>query len=124
MTTLVLYALLTTSMFYLGARAIITSWLWSRYPKFIAKWADCSTCSGFWYGALIGYIGGYGFGLPFLSLPGAYPPTVAAVALCAMTWTPIVAGLVQRGFDTLGTAVEVVEEEEEEDHDQRTWTGE
>jgi hypothetical protein len=38
-----------------------------------------------------------------MGLPGDSWTTFAVVALCSMTWTPIVAGLMQRGFDTLGT---------------------
>lgn len=105
METLLLYALCTAAMFYLGSRAVITSFMWSRYPPKLASFMDCSACSGTWYGALVGLVGGYYLGLDFMGLSGARPITVAAIALCSMTWTPIVAGFVQRGFDTLGSAV-------------------
>ena len=105
METLLLYTLVTPSLFYLGSRAVITSFLWSRYPHKLASFMDCSACSGTWYGALVAYAGGYHLGLDVLGLDGATPAAVVAVALGSMTWTPIVAGLVQRGFDTLGSAV-------------------
>ncbi len=106
METLLLYALCTASLFYLGSRAVITSWLWGRYPHKLAMFLDCSACSGTWYGALVGYVGGFHLGLSFLGMPGDRPETVAAVGLCSMAFTPIVAGYVQRGFDTLGSTVE------------------
>lgn len=107
MKTLLLYALCTPGLYYLGSRAVITSFLWNRYPAKLAGFMDCSACSGTWYGALVAYIGGYLLGLDFMDLPGDAPATVAIVALCSMTWTPIGAGLMQRGFDTLGSAVDV-----------------
>jgi hypothetical protein len=97
-------------MFYLGSRAMITAWLWGRYSGKLASFMDCSACSGTWYGALVGYVGGYHLGLSFLGLPGDRPYTVAAVALCSMTTTPIVAGLVQKAIEALGTAIEVTPE--------------
>jgi hypothetical protein len=108
--TFILYAFCTASMFYLGSRAVITSWLWRRYPRRLAAFMDCSACSGAWYGALIAYIGGYQLELPLLGLPGARASTVALAALCSIVWTPIAAGLMQRGFDVLGVAVEVTVE--------------
>ena len=105
--SVVLYALITPALFYLGSRALITRFLWSNYPPALALFMDCSACTGAWYGALIGYIGGYHLDLPFLGLVGASPITVVAVALCSMTWTPIVAGCVQRSFDALGHAAPI-----------------
>src|SRR5258706_1320967 len=109
--SLILYALVTPALFYLGSRAMITSWLWSKYSRKLSSFMDCSACSGTWHGFLVGILGGYGLKLPFLGLPGESPSTVVAVALCSMTWTPIVSGLVERGFDALGTTVELVEED-------------
>jgi hypothetical protein len=103
--TLLIYAFCTASMFYLGSRALITSWLWGHYPPKFALFMDCSACSGTWYGAAVAYIGGYHLGLDFLGLHGAAPTTVAVAALCSMAFTPIAAGLVQRGFDSVGSAV-------------------
>jgi len=107
MESLILYALCTAAMFYLGSRALITRWLWSRYPPLLAIFMDCSACSGAWYGALVAYIGGFHLGLSFLGLPGASWVTVAAAGLGSMTWTPIIAGLVQWSLDALGHAVPI-----------------
>lgn len=105
METLILYALVTASAFYLGSRALITYPLWSRYPPKVAVFMDCSACSGAWYGGLVGYVGGYHLGLPYLGLPGDSPATVALVSLCSITFTPIAAGLAQAAFEKVGHAV-------------------
>lgn len=109
---LLLYALCTASLFYLGSRAVVTAPLWSRYPSKLAMFMDCAACSGTWYGAIAGYLGGYHLGLPFLGLEGDSPATVAAVSLCSMAFTPIAAGLVQAAFDKLGHAVQEDESDE------------
>lgn len=108
--TLVLYAFLTTAMYYLGARAVVTSWLWSRYPGWLDKFMLCSACSGFWYG--IGVAGiGWALNLEFLSLPGRHWLTVVAVGLCSMIWTPIFA---RWHIDAIAsTAVEVTEDSDD-----------
>ena len=103
METLLLYALCSASLWYLGSRAVITSPLWSRYPQRFAKFMDCSACAGTWYGIGLGYVGGFQLGLPFMGLQGDRASTVAAIGLCSMAFTPIAAGLVQWGFDRLGT---------------------
>lgn len=108
--SIILYALVTPALFYLGSRAVISRPLWSRYPAPLARFADCSACTGFWYGALAGAFGGYYLDLPFLGLEGASPITVLLVGLCSMTWTPIIASRVQLGFEALGSAVEPSEE--------------
>jgi hypothetical protein len=110
--TLALYALCSTALFYLGSRAVITSCLWQRYPSKLASFMDCSACSGTWYGAVLAVAGGYGLGLPFMGLPGDSPATVAAAALCSMVVTPITAGLMQRGFENVGSAVNQDEDAE------------
>lgn len=102
MEALGIYALLTSSAFYLGSRAVITRALWSRYPRRLAAFMDCAACSGFWYGL--------GFALLLrdkLSQPfGAGIPSSILVGLCSIITTPIVAGLMQAGFERLGSAVE------------------
>lgn len=105
MNSVLIYALCTASLYYLGSRALITRFLWSRYPAGLASFMDCSACVGAWYGVIVAALGGYWLGLPFMGLRGDAISTVAVVALCSMSWTPIVAGLVQRGFDSLGQAV-------------------
>jgi hypothetical protein len=99
--TIVLYALLTTALYYLGARATITSWLWSRYPRKLAVFADCPSCTGFWYGVLVAAT----FRLPAFSLQGDSWYTPIVVGLCSMVWTPCVAALMHACFERLGDAV-------------------
>jgi hypothetical protein len=108
--------LVTPALYYLGSRAMITSWLWVRYPARLSLFMDCSACSGTWYGAIIGVIGGYYLDLPFLGLPGDRPATIVAVALCSMTWTPIIAALMQWAFETLGSAAPVDDKAQERAH--------
>jgi hypothetical protein len=102
-----IYMLVTPALYYLGSRAMITSWLWLRYPARLSLFMDCSACSGTWYGAIVGVIGGYVLGLPFLGLDGNSWPTIIIIALCSMTWTPIIAALMQWAFETLGSAVPI-----------------
>lgn len=44
MNGLILYPMLTTALYYLGARAMITKFIWSRYPKWLDKFMLCSAC--------------------------------------------------------------------------------
>lgn len=108
MLILLVYALLTSALFYLGSRAIITRWLWSKYPPSIAQWADCAACSGAWYGVAVGALGRVAAtqaSIPWLPpyLMAWWAPIV--VGLCSVVWTPIVAGLMQRGFEQLGSVI-------------------
>lgn len=111
MNALLIYALLTPALFYLGSRAVITSWLWSRYPPKLARFMDCAACSGFWYGVAVSlalrlpvYPGDVPTGSE--NYPGSFVLTPFVVGLCAIVWTPIVAGIMQAGFERLGSVVE------------------
>ena len=110
MTALLLYPLWTAALYYLGSRAVITSFIWSRYPKKLAKFMDCSACAGTWYGLIAGLIGGYWLDLPFGSLPGNQIGTVVAVAVASMVWTPIISEKMDQALRQLGSAV--LDEEE------------
>lgn len=99
---LVILALLTTSAFYLGSRAMVTQFLWSRYPAKLAAFMECSACSGFWYGLIAGAALGPTLELP-KTLTVVYGPLL--IGLCSVVWTPIVAGLMQRGFEQLGSVI-------------------
>ena len=102
--TLLVYALLTTSLYYLGSRATLTEPLWSRYPAALARFFDCSACAGTWYGLAVGIAAStVGPATPPGLLSESYSPIV--VALCSMVWTPILAGFMQAGFERLGSAV-------------------
>jgi hypothetical protein len=101
---------LTSAAFYLGTRAVLTSWLWSRYPRPFARFMDCAACSGGWFGFTVGVLALMGY----LPLPEFLPArwyTVIVIGLCSIVWTPIVSGLMQKGFENLGTiAVEEVQD--------------
>lgn len=106
MTAFVVYPLLTAALFYLGSRALVTSWLWSRYPRRLAQFMDCPYCTGFWYGLLVAIVGGYSFDLPFGSLVGNEAGTVIVVGVCSIMWTPIVASLAHQAHMALGSVLE------------------
>ena len=46
MTALFIYPLICTALYYLGAHAAITQWLWSRYPKWLDELTMCAACAG------------------------------------------------------------------------------
>jgi hypothetical protein len=96
-----IYALLTSAAFYLGSRAVITRKLWSRYPINLAKFMDCAACSGAWYGFLASAI----LRLPLPGILANEWASVPVIGLCSIVWTPIVAGLMQAGFERLGSAL-------------------
>lgn len=97
---IVFVALLTAGLYYLGSRALITSWLWSRYPKRFARFMDCAACTGFWYGLGVTLV--LGASVPF-DVPTWSAPII--VGLCSMVWTPLVAALMQIALERLGSAV-------------------
>lgn len=103
MLNLLLYVLLSSALFYLGSRALITRSLWSRYPAGFASFMDCSACTGFWYGFLAALTLGRYQNLSVFELSGGAWLTPPIVGLCTLVLTPIVAGLMQRGLDSLGT---------------------
>lgn len=87
-----LYPLLCAAAYYLGAQAVITRFLWSRYPSSVDSLMTCASCSGFWYGIGAGYLGRV-LDIPFLGLdPGAWH-TPLIVGFCAIVWTPVVSWL-------------------------------
>jgi hypothetical protein len=111
MDSLLIYVLLTPALFYLGSRATITQWLWGRYPPKLAQFMDCSACSGFWYGLLASVV----LRLPVTGVdldPGIFSPVHLLVGLCAIVWTPIVGGIMQAGFERLGSVVGADEDDD------------
>lgn len=88
MKTLALYVFLTSASYFLGSRATITEFLWSRYPPIVDRFMLCAACAGTWYGFACGSIGWW-LDLPFLGLDGRHWFTVVAVGAGAMVWTPI-----------------------------------
>ncbi len=107
MTTLLLLACLTTSVYYLLAWAEISRPLWSRYPKWFPKWVNammsCAACSGFWYGLAAGVVA-WRLGLTLDDLLGVTLERarawyiVPAVALGAVAWTPVLWGVMFRAL--------------------------
>lgn len=102
---ILVYALVTTTLWYLGARAVITRGLWSRYPTWLDRLTLCAACSGFWYGLAVGAWGAWRE-VPFAGLPGDRFDTVIAIGLASAAWTPIGAWLVVRALTDLEPASE------------------
>ncbi len=98
------------ALFYLGSRAVITSWMWSRYSPRLAAFMDCAACTGFWYGAATaGATAGAGAAMPISGLfqdsAGGHLAAVFVTGLCAMVWTPIAAAVHQHSLLVLGSAI-------------------
>jgi hypothetical protein len=103
-TTIVLYALMTTALWYLLSRAMITKSLWSRYPAWLDYYTSCAACSGFLYGGAVALVIGWTQDLPFLGLPGRFWPTPIVVGLGSLVWTPILGEIHIRALLQLGVA--------------------
>ena len=58
MTSLILFALLCTAVYYLLARAEITRWFWQPLDgvRGIGALLRCPACSGFWLGIAAGHL--------------------------------------------------------------------
>lgn len=104
MATLALYALLTTAVYYLLAKAMITQWLWSKYPAWLDYYTSCAACSGFLYGGVVALTLGWPLDLPFLGLDGRSWLTPWVVGMGSMVWTPIIASMQIQGLLNLGVA--------------------
>ncbi len=111
MYTPILYSLIAASLHYLGSRAVITRWLWSRYPSWLASWTSCASCSGFWFGLAIALVLGRRYELTYMGLDGLDPLTPLVVAFCSVAATPIVAGLMHWGFYQIGDVAPVQDED-------------
>ncbi len=95
---ILIYPLLTAALYYLGARALVTKWLWSRYPKKLDDFMNCAACSGFWYGVTVGLVG-HAAGVPFLGSTAW--SVVVVIGLASVIWTPVVANLHDRAIAQL-----------------------
>ncbi len=103
--SLLLLWLLSTSCYYLGSRATVTHFLWSRYPTAFGRFMDCPACSGFWYGAAIAVA----FVLCDRSLPfelTSDPLSIIVCGLASIVLTPIGAAILTRALAENGSAVE------------------
>ena len=106
MTTLLLYAILCAAAYYLLARALITRFLWSRYPGWLDKLMMCSACTGTWLGAGCGFLGRW-LELPLLGLDPGHWFTVVASGAVGMVITPLVIYPVLLVLESLAPADEV-----------------
>lgn len=105
MYSLILMSLLSSAFYYLGSRAAITQWLWSRYPKPFARFMDCPACSGFWYGVLIAIA----FVLCKRDLPLDLTSDPLSIVVCgwiSIFLTPIGAAVLAEALHANGSAVE------------------
>ncbi len=89
MTALLRDALLTTAIYFLLARAEITRFLWSRYPKSWDKLVLCPACSGWWIGCV----------LAGMAAPASLKEILLG-GMQAMVITPIVFGAMRWGMST------------------------
>jgi hypothetical protein len=83
-----LYAMLCAALYYLAARAKITEFAWSRYPRWLDYYTLCAACSGVLYGVIVAFGIGWYLDVPFLVLPGRFWLTPVVVGLCSLVWTP------------------------------------
>ncbi len=98
MMALVLYALISTALWYLGSRAMVTHAIWSRYSSNVAKFMDCPACSGFWYGLFLASTIGRQQNIAFMGIDALEPTTPFLVGVCMITVVPVCAGIMQWGF--------------------------
>lgn len=89
MLVLSLYILLATTLYYLGAGAMITEWLWSRYPPRVDYFMRCAACAGTWYGMVMTIIGHHVLDWRFL--PDEPGWSFAITGLITMVTTPLIA---------------------------------
>lgn len=94
-----IYPLLTAAIYHLGARALITHWLWSRYPDWLDSGARCPACSGFWYGIACGLLGIL-TGTPFLGSTAWW--AIPIIGLASIIWTPIIAAAQEKAILAIG----------------------
>jgi hypothetical protein len=111
--TWLLILILPVSFYYLGSRAMITHWLWSRYPKPLAKFMDCAACSGFWYGFGCAVIFGHWYEVSIFDLEPEKALTWILTGLVTLTTTPIGAAIHTRAFAAIGEIEEIEESDEE-----------
>ena len=100
--------LIAAALYYLGSRAKITSFAWSRYPLWLASFMDCAACTGFWYGLALAIVFGLvGKNPTYFELPIDRPWAWPFVGLASIVTTAIVAATMQYALDYLGIAVPV-----------------
>jgi hypothetical protein len=101
METLALYTLISTALWYLGSRALITRWLWENYHPTLARFMDCPACVGFWHGLLLTITLGRVKGVVPFGLD-THLDSAIVVGLCSIVMTAICAGLMQHMLMLVG----------------------
>jgi hypothetical protein len=94
-----LYGLIASALYYLGSRAKITEFLWSRYPPAFDKFMMCAACTGFWLGLGLAFLIGWWHEIPFLLLPGRFWLTPIIVAITSVVLTPLFAAAHLRALE-------------------------
>jgi len=102
-----IYMLLTPALWYLGSRARISRFIWSRYNSNLNEFMDCPACVGAWWGLLLALTIGRAYDVSFFGMPSTGGLTPIVVGLSMIFWTPLGAGLMQAGFDRAGSAIAV-----------------
>lgn len=118
MTTLVLYALLTTSACYFFGLSKIFTPVRDHLPDGVVTWLLCPFCSGFWYGVVVGILGALAH-VDFMGLAAAsdHPGTVRGleplvVGIGAMIWTPLLLAYVLHSYTYYARFVQGTDESE------------
>lgn len=112
MMDLVLLAIVGAAAHFLLYRALVTRWLWSRYPAWIDSFFSCSACTGFWLGLGVG-IYWHLHARPSFTLPAGDPVVPIVAAASTMVLSPMVAWLQTWSLERLGYSVPENGEEEQ-----------
>jgi hypothetical protein len=107
---LVILAIISAALFYLGSRARITQALWSLYPPRFAIFMDCAACTGFWWGLILSMLcipRELMFDTLYIPRDTSYMTVTTPIlyGFVMMVLTPIVAAIMQRALVELGSAV-------------------
>lgn len=110
--TELLCLIMATTFYYLGARALITKWLWSTYPEWLDSFMLCAACSGTWYMLGVSWI----LDRPFWGYEARSLPASIAAALVGTFAVPLTAALHHKALLALHTgSVPQKDEKDEKD---------
>ena len=92
MIPVLLIGIIGAAFHYLTYHAVITSWLWRRYPAKIDALLSCAACSGTWVGLGMGvYFADQGTSI--LGIGASDPALYVATAAVGMIATPLVSAI-------------------------------
>ncbi len=77
--------ILGTVLWYLVSQAEITTFLWSRYPRWFDDWASCPACSGTWFTALVALV----LDVPVLDYAARSWQALVLAGLWGCFWVPV-----------------------------------